>query len=146
MKSGLRDISTGIILFAFSIFGFLSANGFSNPNTSYGPDFFPKLILIALTVLSFALTIKGFFDFKKDDSRPHIDKKMVMLIIAYIILLIVYINLFFMTGFIISTIIFLIIAQYLFGLRKWFTIILVSIIVPFSLYYIFTALFNIPLP
>lgn len=146
MKSGLRDISTGVILFIFSIFGYIIANDFSEPNDFYGPDFFPKLILIALAILSLGLGIKGVINLKDDKSKNYLDKKVFFLILVYILLLIVYINLFFITGFIISTIIFLIVAQYLFGLRKWITIFLVSIIVPFTLYYLFTALFNIPLP
>lgn len=146
MRTGARDISTGIILLIFCILGYISTVGFSDPDTSYGPEFFPKLILVSLAILSLSLTIKGCRNLTKGESKQAFDKKIFFLILSYIILLIIYINLFFITGFIISTIIFLIVGQYLFGLRKWLTLFLIAIIVPFALYYIFTALFNIPLP
>ncbi len=146
MKSGFRDIATGVILILFSIFGYFSANQISEPGIKYGPDFLPKLILILLAILSLSLVIKGIVSLKNDHSSNSFDKHIFILIVLYIILLIVYINIFFITGFIISTIIFLFIAQYLFGLRKWFRLILVSLIVPFVLYYFFTIVFNIPLP
>lgn len=148
MKSGIRDISTGIVLIGIALFGYLTANQFSGSDAPYGPDFFPKLVLILLGVCSLVLFVKGIMDMKTKQrvSRLQLDKGLIVSIVLYVILLIVYINLFFVTGFIISTIIFLLIGQYLFGVRKWLRLIVIAIIVPFILYYLFTVLFNIPLP
>lgn len=146
MKSGFRDISTGFILIAFAIFGYITANNFSDPSVSYGSDFFPKLILILLAILSLVLCVKGILNIKNDKSNSSFDKRVFFRIALFMTLLIVYINLFLVTGFIVSSIVFLIIAQYLFGLRKWLKLVLVSVIMPLILYYLFTVLFNIPLP
>lgn len=148
MQSGIRDISTGLVLIVFSIFGYLTANQFSNGEeaASFGPAFFPKLILVLLAILSLSLCIKGILNLKKDNSKIHFNMNKIGRVVLYIVLLIVYINLFFITGFIISTIFFLIVSQYLFGMRNWIKLIAIAIIVPIFLYYFFTGLFNIPLP
>ncbi|WP_019377487.1 tripartite tricarboxylate transporter TctB family protein [Virgibacillus halodenitrificans] len=148
MRSSIKDISTGILLIGFSVFMYLIANSFgrSQTETLYGPDFFPKLVLILLIAFSIVLCIKGFLSLKGESTKWEIDRKLIFQILLYIILLVIYINLFFIIGFVYSTIVFLLIGQYLFGLRKWIRLILVAIIVPFVLYYLFTNLFNIPLP
>ncbi|WP_424580076.1 tripartite tricarboxylate transporter TctB family protein [Virgibacillus halodenitrificans] len=148
MRSSIKDISTGILLIGFSVIMYLIANSFgrSQTETLYGPDFFPKLVLILLIAFSIVLCIKGFLSLKGESTKWEIDRKLIFQILLYIILLVIYINLFFIIGFVYSTIVFLLIGQYLFGLRKWIRLILVAIIVPFVLYYLFTNLFNIPLP
>lgn len=148
MQRGVRDISTGFTLILFSIAGYLVANEFGGGEKlgSFGPSFFPKLVLILLAILSISLLIKGIVSLKTDKTKIKFNARKVIRVIIYIILLIIYINLFFITGFIISTIFFLIIGQYLFGTRNWFKIIGISIITPIILYYFFTVLFNIPLP
>lgn len=146
MKSELRDLSTGVVLLAFAAFGFIAANEFSNPDVKYGSDFLPKLILILLAIFSVALCVNSILKLKKSPSKTQFDKKVFIRVILFMASLILYINLFFTLGFIVSSIIFLIIAQYLYGLRKWVQLFSVSIVVPVILYFIFTALFNIPLP
>src|SRR5699024_3165049 len=148
MQNGIRDISTGFVLIIFSIFGYLVANEFGDGEKlgSFGPRFFPKLILILLVVLSVSLLIKGIISLKTEKTSIKFNLKKILRVAIYIVLLIAYINLFFITGFIFSTIIFLIIAQYLFGMRSWLKLIVISIVTPIILYYFFTGLFNIPLP
>src|SRR5690625_3944213 len=147
MQRGVRDISTGFVLFLFSMFGYLIANEFGGGESlgSFGPSFFPKLVLITLAILSLSLLIKGIVSLKTDKTKININVKKIIRVVFYIFLLIIYINLFFITGFIMSTILFLIISQYLFGVRNWMKIIIISIITPILLYYFFTGLFNIPI-
>lgn len=146
MNSELRDFSTSVILLLFAVFGFITANEFSNPDVKYGSDFLPKLILILLAIFSIILGINSILKLKKKKSTAQFDKKVFIRVVLFMALLVVYINLFFTLGFIVSSITFLVIAQYLYGLRKWVQLISVSIIVPIVLYFIFTSLFNIPLP
>src|SRR5690625_166573 len=148
MQRGVRDISTGFVLILFSMFGYLIANEFGGGVSlgSFCPSFFPKFVLITLAILYLCLLIKGIISLKTDKTKINFNVIKIIRVVIYIILLIIYINLFFITGFIISTILFLIIGQYLFGVRNWMKIIIISIITPILLYYFFTGLFNIPLP
>ncbi|TMN21715.1 tripartite tricarboxylate transporter TctB family protein [Lentibacillus cibarius] len=148
MKSEIRNISTGLVLLLVSVAGMIIANNFgrSQTETLYGPDFFPKLVFTLLAICSVILFIKGIIDLKKNDKYMEINKKTIGRIFSYTILLIIYINLFFMIGFVYSTIIFLIVGQYFFGVRKIPRLIIISALTPFLLYYLFTNLFNIPLP
>lgn len=148
MHSGIRDISTGLVLIVFSIFAYLVANDFSEGESlgSFGPGFFPKIILILLAIFSLGLLIKGILNLKTEKTKIQFNSKKVIRVATYIVVLIIYINLFFVTGFIISTILFLIVGQYLFGMRNWIKLIAIAVIIPIILYYFFTGLFNIPLP
>src|SRR5690625_73743 len=148
MQRGVRDISTGFVLILFSMFGYLIANEFGGGESlgSFGPSFFPKLVLITLAILSLSLLIKGIVSLKTDKTKINFNVKKIIRVVIYIILLIIYINLFLITGFINSTILFLILYLFLFGFRYLLIIIIISIITPILLYYFFTGLFNIPLP
>lgn len=145
MRNEIRDISFSILLIGLSIGGIFLANQFQT-DALYGPDFFPKLILYILIFCSVLLLIKVIINYKKNSVHVSFNKVTGIKITAFIILLIIYINLFFWIGFIFSTIIFLLIAQYIFGMRKYIQLILISVAVPILLHFIFSYLFQIPLP
>lgn len=147
MRKEILDISTGGILLLLSAIGFLMAGQFGN-GQAYGPDFFPKLILTLLAISAALLIVGGALRLKKEKSVPHIqfDRSAVGRIVLFIALLITYILLFFWVGFIISTILFLLAAQWIFGLRKVVLLAGVAVILPILLYFIFTMAFKIPLP
>lgn len=147
MRKEISDISTGGILLLLSAIGFMMAGQFGN-GQSYGPDFFPKLILTLLAIASVALIAGGALSIKKQKNFSPIqfDRSVIRKILVFTVLLITYILLFFWAGFIISTILFLLAAQWIFGLRKIPLLVGVSIVLPILLYFIFTMAFKIPLP
>src|SRR5690625_5379818 len=91
------------------MFGYLIANEFGGGESlgSFGPSFFPKLVLITLAILSLSLLIKGIVSLKTDKTKINFNVKKIIRVVIYIILLIIYINLFFIIVFIILTIFFL---------------------------------------
>ena len=148
MKKQTVDITTSIILLVLCLTGFLLAGNISVPQdtTGYGPTFFPRLVLILLALLSSILLIKGIRSYKHDEEKIHFDKDSMLKTAVFIILLLIYLVLFFVIGFIFSSIIFLFIAQLIFGIRNITKLVVVSVFVPIILYFIFTNLFQIPLP
>ncbi|PIC83618.1 hypothetical protein CSV73_06865 [Sporosarcina sp. P1] len=147
MKKEVSDISTGIVLLLFSVIGyFYSAKLAVDSTTKYGPDFFPRLIFLLLMITAVLLLLTAILRFKRSTEIITISGKMIFGVAFFILLLIGYIALFFLAGFIISTIIFLFIGQWLFGIRKIPVLIGTSILLPFVLYFVFTFLFKIPLP
>lgn len=147
MRKEIVDISAGGILLLLSIAGFTMASQLGN-GQSYGPDFFPKLVLLLLAFTSILLVGSALIGLKrKSDSKPiQIDMQTVGKILLFIVLLVAYILLFFVTGFIVSTFLFLLAAQWIFGIRKLVLLGTVSVAVPITLYFVFTLAFKIPLP
>ncbi|WP_432357062.1 tripartite tricarboxylate transporter TctB family protein [Sporosarcina sp. UB5] len=147
MRKEIADISTGGILLLLSVIGFVMAGQFGNGQT-YGPDFFPKLILTLLAISATFLMSGGALRLKKEKSLPRIqiDRLVVKKVLLFTALLITYILLFFAAGFIISTILFLFASQWIFGLRNVRLLASVSVVLPILLYFIFTIAFKIPLP
>lgn len=148
MKKEISDISTGIILLLFSIIGYSMAVEFENPNTAmkYGPDFFPKLVLSLLAITSIILFVKAIRNFKKSKDQITVNKNVVFTVITFIFIIIGYVVLFYFTGFIISTIVFLLIGQWAFGIRKKILLSTTTILLPITLYFLFVFFFKVPLP
>ncbi|OKL37872.1 tripartite tricarboxylate transporter TctB family protein [Domibacillus mangrovi] len=148
MKKEVSDISTGIVLLLLSIIGYVFSMDLADPNSTikYGPDFFPKLILSLLAISSLFLIVNAIRRYKKSTETLDVDKKVVLSVLAFIVILIGYITLFFMTGFIISTIVFLLIGQWVFNIRKIPLLIATTVVIPVALYFLFSTFFKIPLP
>ncbi|WP_158232536.1 tripartite tricarboxylate transporter TctB family protein [Sporosarcina sp. P13] len=147
MKKEISDISTGTVLLIFSLIGYFYSTKLAVDSTiKYGPDFFPKLVFSLLAFTSVILLLTAILRFKRSKEFVSMSQKVIFGVVLFIVVLIGYIGLFFLTGFIISTIIFLLIGQWLFGIRKIPILIATSILLPFVLYFVFTFLFKIPLP
>lgn len=148
MKKEIIDISTGIVLLLFSIVGLLLSRDLADPNStgSYGPDFFPKLILTLLAILAVTLSVNAIKKYRGSKEYLDLNKKTILDILIFILILVGYILLFFATGFIISTVVFLFIGQWVFGIRKIPLIITTTIVLPIILFFIFSYFFKIPLP
>lgn len=148
MKKEITDISTGIVLLLLSIIGYVISMDLvdSNSTTKYGPDFFPKLILSLLAISAIILLVNALKRYKKSTEQLIVNKSAIISVFIFILILIGYIALFFIAGFIISTIIFLFIGQWAFGIRKLPLIITTTLMIPLVSYFIFTYFFKIPLP
>lgn len=148
IKKEVTDISAGIVLLLFALAGYaLSMNLVDvNSTAKYGPDFFPKLILATLAIFAIVLVVSGAKKIRNSKSMLGINKTVVFNIFLFILILIGYIMLFFTTGFIISTVVFLLIGQWVFGIRKIPVVIVTTITIPIALFFVFTVFFKIPLP
>ncbi|MFJ7936704.1 tripartite tricarboxylate transporter TctB family protein [Sporosarcina sp. NPDC096371] len=148
MKKEISDISTGIVLLLFSIIGYVMATDLASPNVAmkYGPDFFPKLVLSLLAITSLILVVNAIRRYKKSTEYLGLDKSVVFTVLIFVFILIGYVLLFFVAGFIISTIVFLFIGQWAFGIRKIALLSTTSIVIPIALYFLFSFFFKVPLP
>src|SRR5699024_3661899 len=114
----------------------------------FGAEFFPKVILIVLMILSVALIIKSFLHTKEENSESSKQfeedrKKWVGWSVFG--LLILYSFIVEKIGFIISSIIIMSIILFLLSARKWYYY-LILIVMIFLIYYIFVDLMRIMLP
>lgn len=145
MKKEVMDLGAGTLLFSLAVIGYFLAGQIDSPQP-YGPSFFPKLIITLLMIASFFLVVNTILKWKASKETLQLNKNLLLTILLFSGVLVVYILLFFITGFIISTIIFLLIAQFIFGVRKPLLLVGISVILPVILFFIFTQAFNIPLP
>lgn len=145
MKVETRDIFLSLVIIIFAAMAFIYSNNFST-NEFYGPDFFPKIITIFMAILGVYMLISSVLRKRKSTEEFIINKHLITKIILFIVLMAAYFSLFFVVGFIISSIIFLIVAQWIFGVKNKIILFAVSILVPIGLFVFFTQLFNIPIP
>ncbi|MDT8862145.1 tripartite tricarboxylate transporter TctB family protein [Alkalihalobacillus sp. MEB130] len=160
----VRELISAIAFLLFSIFMYVSTNNIrSMTDMGVGPDFAPKLVAIGIFILSAIHLIKVLKDWKKpiaekeevgeeqvkrDYKKFHIKKKY-----RNAFLTILAIALYFFSvpilGFLLSTIIYLLLQMFLLGERKYWNIpvfLILSIVVACSVYYIFRLVFEVRLP
>ena len=136
-----------LLLDAFWAFNTLALP--ADPSTPYDTRFFPFLIIGGLALCSVIFIIKGFTEKPKQMSDEDLikceagnRKKVLMLIL----LVFVYIALFEFLGFFLSSLIYLIVAQIIFGVRSKVTLFAVTPAILLVLNVVFVMAFKIPLP
>ncbi|MEL7564573.1 MAG: tripartite tricarboxylate transporter TctB family protein [Dehalobacterium sp.] len=142
-----RDVIGGGVLVLFSIWFYLTAQAIPTGNiTGMPPSFFPSFLAVCLGVCSAFLLGKGIKDVlqgKKTVVSQTKDQKTVLILLG---LLILYVVLFNIIGFIATTIIYLTCVMLLLKAGKLLKSVLISVVVTLVVYFIFGNLFNIPLP
>ncbi|WP_099157013.1 tripartite tricarboxylate transporter TctB family protein [Virgibacillus ndiopensis] len=158
MDERMRDRYSGFVLLFISLlswfviipYGIESSEGM----TTVGPSFFPKFITIALIILSAFLVIKSFF--KIGDSENNLEKDegteetseprgKVSVGVWVFIVMIGYIYLADIIGYLCSTVISMSVVMWLLKARKWY-LYLILIATIFALQYVFENIMYIRLP
>ena len=118
-------------------------------------QFFPRISSIFLLILSVLLFSKSFKLtekiklFSKQSSKEKEVKTVNIkykIVFSIILLTTIYLVLFFRVGFIVSSIIYILIFLLLMGTRKWYYLISIPILFPVIIYLLFSHAFNILLP
>ncbi len=139
------DLISGSAVTLTGLIFFLSTIGIKPVKRGLSPADFPRLITIAMMICGVALIIKSLFT-KQKVSDGRIDPDFVKKFIALIVLFAVYVLLLDVIGFLWLTPFFVFSAAYIFGMKRFFLNIVVSIGTTFLVYYIFSEIFKVPLP
>ncbi len=116
------------------------------PNT-LGAAFMPWLLTACLTFLSVLLLLRDiFFADRIKYSTVTTSIKEAMGIVSLITVFVVYIYAMHYFGYVMVTPVFLVMMLLLAGSRKWWEVLLFSIIVTLAVYFLFHRLFRVPLP
>ena len=148
----VKDIFSGGVILLFCLIGFMSTSTLDagSDHVLYGPAFFPNLLMAVLAAGALILIVKGIFSKVPQADKPPLKERIQVKIIARIILfwllIALYIVVFNHTGFIVSTMLFLIPAQLLYGRRRYGHIIWVSSLGTAGTYLVLAKLFDVPLP
>jgi putative tricarboxylic transport membrane protein len=158
-----KDLFASVFLAVFSIVMYLASNSIKKLTVSkIGADFAPKLVAITIFILSIFYLINSIKQLKKTNSEislekdPAVDdgkgeKKKIspLAVLATIGLLVLYIILLPMIGFLITTVIYLFIQMYLLAdrsERKIPVFLFTSLVTSISVYFIFKSVFHLMLP
>lgn len=154
MKMAMRNIISSTVLLVLAV-GYawqimLLPTRDTMPNTP-GPAFFPWLIVSCVALLSVALLLRGIRELKADQAgnshsmagkiATNGHKPFAMMLIYAI-----YLAALTQLGFVISSVVFFAVLMWLYGSRNFVLIALCSLLLPITLYLIFTYGFQILLP
>ncbi|MFD0944200.1 tripartite tricarboxylate transporter TctB family protein [Savagea faecisuis] len=141
------DRKISIVLFLFALlYLFLS---YQLPNFEYAlidSDILPKGLGFLLIVLSIILFIQNKEESEAEKIKRQIKKEDLILLIATIVSLLAYVTLFEILGFVVTTILFLVITMRMYGYSNWKISMVVSITFTFVLYFSFNYILKIYLP
>jgi len=164
IRMAKADIVLGIIFAALSIVFYIGTLSFPKFSIGINPKVYPLFIIISTFALSVMLMVQGIIKLRKE--RPPSTKtsaekgiskpsscdvslpkgKTALKLIALAIVILAYVIGFEPLGYIILTPLLMAFTMYLFGERKPLRIIVVSILVPVILYWVFRTVFRVPLP
>lgn len=154
MKTNSSELVPTTLVFLTAGAGLIITNsistGESGTGVSFGPYFYPTLILWLLTALSAILLVKSFL-LRKFGSQSSIgnntqQKSAGSRIVALFAILLLYCLLFFKVGFMYPSMLALFALLLVFGRKVDIGTIAISIATPAVLYMLFTYIFDIALP
>jgi hypothetical protein len=143
-----KDFLLGLTLLIISSIGFYSFSDLKSTR-GIGPSFFPHLLLSCLLLGAMYLMAKEIWlSVKKKHStiKPiDFDGKTTLSVIIFWISTIGYVFLFIKTNMIISTCIFLFVAQFIYGRKKYLSNSILAVMISVATYYLLTLVFQVPL-
>lgn len=138
------DTGAGIVLALFSLAGivYISQQGYKS-TVGLSPGFFPTFVLVVLGLCGVVLFAKSVTVEKDKTFIPVFAWKKLL---PVIVMLAVYMFAMEYIGFIISTLIFMVVTMLFYGERRKKYLALVPIATTAFIFLVFTEIFNIPLP
>lgn len=147
-KNSKADIVAAICLLLVSFLVFWISKDFPSSKTGIGVSTFPKLLAGLLIIFSIVIIIQAIKNssFSKKEPTFKEFKKGHKLIIAVIIILIIYIQMLEVLGFILSSFLLLITLMFVFGERRKIILLLVPLLFSVILYLVFSKMAMVFLP
>jgi len=147
-KNSKADIVAAICLLLVSLLVFWISKDFPSSKTGIGVSTFPKLLAGLLIIFSIVIIIQAIKNssFSKKEPTFKEFKKGHKLIIAVIIILIIYIQMLEVLGFILSSFLLLITLMFIFGERRKIILLVVPLLFSVILYLVFSKMAMVFLP
>ncbi|WP_082233197.1 tripartite tricarboxylate transporter TctB family protein [Halobacillus massiliensis] len=136
-----------IVLMLFSIgYLYLSFNLREYPYVPVDSDLVPKVLGFILFGLAILLYFDKSSETKEQKAKRDVPKREIPMMLGVAGMILIYIFLFEMIGFLIMTALFVFGCAAFLGYRRWVTNVIVSLLFPGILYYVFNYLLQIRLP
>lgn len=145
----MADIIAAIIGLLLSAYVWLASATFPQDIVmKIGPDFFPRIIAVAMAIASLSLLVQSLTNKTVVETAQPLNLKDagILRALAFLVLSIVYVSIMDFLGFIIATILCLLIAMYILKLRNIKNMLLVSLGTALGVYFAFASILGIQLP
>jgi|SRR5665648_103945 len=147
---GKKEILLSIFFMIISMTVYVLTYQFPKQTVALSPKVFPQFVSGCLFILSLVLLIQGVTGVKKESEQKKmklaLNNIFLLKMLTMIILAFFYIRVLPLTGYKIATPLFLAGSMLLFNEKRWFMIVIVSIVATALLYTLFRIVFKIPLP
>ena len=147
---GKKEILLSIFFMIISMTVYVLTYQFPQQTVALSPKVFPQFVSVCLFILSLVLLIQGVTGVKKESEQKKVKLALnnifLLKMLTMIILAFFYIRVLPLTGYKIATPLFLAGSMLLFNEKRWFMIVIVSIVATALLYILFRIVFKIPLP
>ena len=143
------DIISAIIGLLLSAYVWIASASFPQDVVmKIGPDFFPRIIAVAMAIASLFLLVQALTNKTPEEAVQTLNLKDagILRALAFLILAVVYVSVMDFLGFIIATIICLLVAMYILKLRNLKNMLLVSLGTALGVYFAFASILGIQLP
>lgn len=142
MKKSFPDI-----LIALALIVFISAFAFQIGTVPADARMYPFIIMILSYILAFVLLIKNILAFTKEEKAETGDlKKQIITVVTYIIMITGYLLLINFMGYILATILFILVSLLYLKLKSKLLLIGLAVIMTVVIYYVFTRFLSVQLP
>lgn len=143
MKKSLNDILICIGVFAFLGVFVAQLGGISADAKGY-----PTFLIICSAILTGALLVKSILNYRKEDANESSSnfKQLLLLVVCYTLLFAAYIFLLDKIGYIISTLLFVVLSLLYLKVRSIPLLVLLPVGLTFSMYFLFTKFLMVTLP
>jgi len=147
---GKKEIILSIFFMVISMTVYVLTYQFPKQTVALSPKVFPQFVSVCLFILSLVLLIQGVTGVKKESEQKKVKLALnnifLLKMLTMIILAFFYVQILPLTGYIVATPFFLAGSMLLFNEKRWFMIVIVSIVATALLYILFRIVFKIPLP
>ncbi|MFZ0369864.1 MAG: tripartite tricarboxylate transporter TctB family protein [Halobacillus sp.] len=145
LKTMNQKISIFLILFS-SGYLYLTYNLKEYPYVPVDSDLVPKLLGFLLIGLAILLFFDKSSETEEEKEKRKVPGKELLVLLAVGVMILAYIFLLEILGFLLATALFVFFCSWFLGYKKWKSNLLVSLIFPSVLYYLFNYLLQIRLP
>jgi putative tricarboxylic transport membrane protein len=165
----MSEIVFGVIFALLSLFFFLLTFRFPELTIALSPTVFPRFVTVGLFILSMLLLVQGLRKHRRARrermqtegagteeaiarratarrATARIDRAFALRFAVMAALALLYSQVVALTGYLVATPPFVAGAMLLFGERKWYRVVLVSVVTTAILYGVFRMVFRVPLP
>ncbi|MBN2545923.1 MAG: tripartite tricarboxylate transporter TctB family protein [Spirochaetes bacterium] len=144
-----NEIIYGTLFLLISILFFALTFQFPDITIALSPKVFPRFVSSCLFILSLALIFQGIkkqIQEKGELKKLEINKVFIIRFILLFVFAVIYMNILEFLGYVIATPLFIAISLIIFNEKRWYIIVLISILTTLVLYAIFRIVFRVPLP
>jgi hypothetical protein len=142
------DFFIGLFVLIFSAAGYMMAGNYPSVQKGLGPGDYPRVILGMLFLLGGIQAVYAFYKFRtiKQTDKKNYEKGEIKHVVLLITCVVVYIKALAYFGFPLLTPVFVFLLMYIFGLRKWIKMLVISFATTVLTFVIFEKFLYVLLP